>query len=122
MESGEDAARAAIREAFEETGCRVVHTVQVALERCSTQGPRPDGYRYPYPISFQAFYASVVEEMVPYTPNAECGLPQIVDISDTAVLGSLPRSFHGDIILHAHAMLVGLGLLEAQEKAEPGGG
>lgn len=76
VEPGESATAAACREVLEEGG---VHVAQEALAPLghvllTVLAPRPDGYRYPYPVSAQQVYlARLASSPVPAPlPGTEC--------------------------------------------------
>jgi 8-oxo-dGTP pyrophosphatase MutT (NUDIX family) len=54
-ETPEDAMR---REAKEETGATVGPATLFAVQKITLSGPKPDGYAYPYPESYQLMYFS----------------------------------------------------------------
>jgi 8-oxo-dGTP diphosphatase len=74
-EPGETLVEAAVREAFEEVGCVVGDPIPIGFLRMTCAGNIPEGYGYPYPVSFQQFFAAPVVEQVAYAINDECGLP-----------------------------------------------
>ena len=122
IESRETAEVAALREKFEEVGCVVVLLVAIALERCVLEGPCPDGYRYPYPVSFQTFYAAIVTDMSPYVENSECGQPVVLDVEDF-----LASEHHGigshakTIVRHAETVMKAAGFLPPEPKMRVAG-
>lgn len=68
----------AIRECFEETGAVVKECQPVGYFKSTTEGEKPDVYRYPYPISCQQFFAGIVDHIGGYVENDECLLPAVV--------------------------------------------
>lgn len=76
---GETVEQAAIREVWEETGCRVNEVVPIGFLRMISEAARPDEWRYPHPISYQQFFAGRVIEMVDFDENEECAAPVIFD-------------------------------------------
>lgn len=72
IEPGETAEQGAIREAREETGAAVEGLLPVGFFRSLTQAERPEGYRYPFPVSCQQFFAAIAERIEAYVPNDEC--------------------------------------------------
>ena len=75
IDPGETPEQAGVREVLEETGCRVEDVVVIGYLRMTTTGEKPEGYRYPFPVGFQVFYAGRVREIVPYEENDECLTP-----------------------------------------------
>jgi 8-oxo-dGTP diphosphatase len=83
VDKGETLVEAAIREALEETGCVVRDIVCVGHQRMTVEGDCPEGYQYPYPVSFQQFYAGRVERVTDYVENDECLAPvRLMDLSE----------------------------------------
>lgn len=78
VEKGESLRAAAIREAFEEVGCHLSEVVPIGFLRMITLGEKPEGYQYPFPVSFQQFFVARASEMVEYQPNDECGMPAFI--------------------------------------------
>lgn len=82
IEADETAEDAAFREAFEETGTTVSNVTPIGFLRMTSKAAgAPEGYAYPFPISYQQFFAGSVENVEPYTDNDECSAP--VKIYDT---------------------------------------
>lgn len=79
----EEVAVAAVRELWEEAGCRVSEVWPLAYHRnqCFT-GEMPEGYRYPFPVSYQQFMIGLVTEMVDYEDNSECGQPVLLTMEE----------------------------------------
>lgn len=75
IEPGETMRVAAKREGFEETGAHVNTLVPIGYLRMSSEGTVPADWKYPHPLSYQQFYAGMVDELVEYTPNEECAAP-----------------------------------------------
>ena len=88
IEDGETAEQAAFREAFEETGTTVSNVVPIGfLRMTSTADAAPHGYAYPFPLSYQQFFAGNVENIEPYTDNDECSAPvKIYDTLDRRII------------------------------------
>lgn len=72
----EDMDVAAARELWEEAGCRVSEVRPLAYHRnrCFVS-EMPEGYRYPFPVSYQQFMVGLVAEMADYHDNSECAQP-----------------------------------------------
>lgn len=82
VEPGESMKVAAKRETFEETGALMDSCFPVGIFRNTTEGQRPEGYRYPFPLSCQQFYAGVATALMRYVENDECLSPEIVKPGD----------------------------------------
>jgi 8-oxo-dGTP pyrophosphatase MutT (NUDIX family) len=82
IDPGENAIQAAIREAYEEVGVVATDVKPIGYLRQVIHGEKPDGYQYPYPISFQQFFMGKITRIDPYEPNEECGMPAIMRLDD----------------------------------------
>lgn len=51
------------REAYEEIGVRLRDLHAVAFEEIILKGSKPEGYKYPFPKSYQVFYVARVERL-----------------------------------------------------------
>jgi 8-oxo-dGTP pyrophosphatase MutT (NUDIX family) len=71
----EHPAVAARRETDEEAGASVTDLVPVGFMRSTTSGPKPDGYRYPYPVSCQQFFAGRIVALRDFVETDECKAP-----------------------------------------------
>jgi 8-oxo-dGTP pyrophosphatase MutT (NUDIX family) len=71
----EDVETAARREMWEEAGVRVGAVRPLAYHRNECFGEKPDGYRYPFPVSYQQFMVGIVTEVADYEDNPECTQP-----------------------------------------------
>lgn len=60
VDPGETLVQAATREALEETGCTVDNLIPVGFLRSQIGGQPPDGYHYPFPLSYQQFFVGRV--------------------------------------------------------------
>ena len=72
----------AAREAFEEAGAVVADLVPIGFLRARTTAAKPEGYRYPHPLSCQQFYAGRVTAMHDYVENDECLAPEALTPED----------------------------------------
>ena len=61
----------AVRETFEETGVRVRNPKLVAYKKIIIQSEKPDEYRYPYPVSYMAYYLCEISEETDFAGNDE---------------------------------------------------
>ena len=80
---------AAARECLEEVGCTIRDIRPLGYLRMVCGGDAPEGYRYPFPLSYQQFYYADVVDVLPYIENAECLSP--TRVSEDALLGH-PRA------------------------------
>lgn len=71
IDQGETPEQAAARETFEETGVRVCNPRLVAYKKITIHSPKPEGYRYAYPISYMLYYRCDVAEETPFAGNHE---------------------------------------------------
>lgn len=71
IERGETPAQAAIREVWEETNAKVEVIELIGIQELETFAPKPDGYRWPYPISAQIYYLCRLVELSPFEINVE---------------------------------------------------
>ncbi|NTF17034.1 NUDIX domain-containing protein [Agrobacterium rubi] len=72
----EDIAVTAARELWEEAGCRVSRLQPLAYLRNQCSADRmPQGYRYPFPVSYQQFMIGIVTDVAEYEDNPECAQP-----------------------------------------------
>jgi 8-oxo-dGTP pyrophosphatase MutT (NUDIX family) len=58
IDPGEGGAAAMRREAKEETGATIGPATLFAVQKITLKGPKPEGYAYPYPDSYQLMYVS----------------------------------------------------------------
>jgi 8-oxo-dGTP pyrophosphatase MutT (NUDIX family) len=71
LEPGEAPEAAARREAYEEAGARLGELHVLGYQRLRLLGPRPAGYRYAYPDSYQVFYWAQIEVLDEFLPTEE---------------------------------------------------
>jgi 8-oxo-dGTP diphosphatase len=71
IDAGEASQDAAVREVWEETSARVEIVELVGIQELEVFGPKPDGYRWPYPISVQVMYLCRLVELRPFEENHE---------------------------------------------------
>lgn len=50
----------------------------LAYHRNECSGEKPEGYRYPWPVSYQQFMVGIVTEMANYEDNPECAHPVLL--------------------------------------------
>lgn len=80
IDPGETPTQAAVRECLEETGYRVSHIRAIGYQMMTSLGKKPEGYKYPHPLSFQQFFVGRVMDYEPYVDNDECLQPEIMTI------------------------------------------
>jgi 8-oxo-dGTP diphosphatase len=86
VDPGETLADAAIREGWEEVGARITDLYPIGFLRMTIDGDVPEGYKYPYPVSYQQFFSGRITEVVDYIPNEECDVPfRCHDLSDPRI-------------------------------------
>lgn len=71
IEAGEDPEQALRREIYEETGVRAGELHLFAHQKIQLFCERPEGYKYPYPVSYQVFYWGRVSELEDFVPDHE---------------------------------------------------
>ena len=70
-DAGETPDATAVRETFEETGVRVKISKLAACQKITIIVPKPEAYRYPYPVSYMLYYLCDVVEETAFAGNAE---------------------------------------------------
>jgi 8-oxo-dGTP pyrophosphatase MutT (NUDIX family) len=108
IDPGETPREAAEREAVEEVGARVEDVRQLGFLRCISDGEPSAEYleKYPWPVSFQRFYAGRISEIVAHTMPEECHDPVLLDAD--AVANAAFR-YKNVAVLHAAAVDAVLG-------------
>ncbi len=71
VDEGETPEGAAVRETFEETGVHVKVIKLVGFKKVTVIGAKPENYKYPYPISYMAYYLCDLVEETPFTGNED---------------------------------------------------
>lgn len=71
IDSGESPEAAVIREVWEETGARVAIIDLIGIQELELLVPRPEGHRWPYPISIQVYYRCKLLELGAFKQNSE---------------------------------------------------
>ncbi len=71
IDEGESPEEAIVREVFEETGVVVKVSKLVAFNEVKINIPKPEGYRYPYPVSYMLHYLCEVAEEKPFEGNED---------------------------------------------------
>lgn len=89
IEPGEDGETATRREVREETGARMGELHPIGHQRLISMGIRPDGWRYPFPLAYQSFFAADLIAVHGTVDDEESGPPVLV--SDPDVLNAQTR-------------------------------
>jgi len=71
LHPGESPEAAMRRETYEETGAHLGDAHLIGYQKVRILAPMPPNYRYPYPESYQVFYAAPVLALDPFTGDAE---------------------------------------------------
>lgn len=71
IDPGETPEQAAIREVWEETYVRAEIVEPIGIQELEVFAPKPNGYRWPYPISVQVYYLCRLVEFADFATNAE---------------------------------------------------
>ena len=71
VEKGETPAETAHRELYEETGATVGRLRVLGYDKFIVHAARPEGYRYPFPISYQLFYLAMIASLERFPSNPE---------------------------------------------------
>lgn len=79
IETGENDERAARRETDEETGAQVGVLVPIGHQRLVSKGVAPEGWKYPFPLAYQSFFAGELLGIERIVDNEECAPPVMVD-------------------------------------------
>lgn len=71
VDEGETPEESAVRETFEETGVHVKVIKLVGYKKITVLNPKPEGWRYPYPTGYMAFYLCEVIEETSFDGNED---------------------------------------------------
>ncbi|MEM7124945.1 MAG: NUDIX domain-containing protein [Chloroflexota bacterium] len=71
IEPGESPEEAFHREVFEELAAKLNQVGILGYQKFIIQAPKPEGYKYPHPVSYQAFFWATVETLEPFVPTVE---------------------------------------------------
>lgn len=91
IEENETPEGAVFREVLEETGCHIADLKLVGHLRMIALGSKPIDYHYPFPLSYQLFYAARISKVDPFEDTSECGAPQFFTPADV-YKGKLPSN------------------------------
>jgi 8-oxo-dGTP diphosphatase len=109
LEPGETAEQAARREAVEEAAARLGELSLLGYQRVRLLGPRPEGYRNPYPDSYMLLFVAPVAALDPFEPNEDASARALVPPAD------LPGTFWGGFASNRRLHLAALA------RVRPGG-
>ncbi|MEM7130435.1 MAG: NUDIX domain-containing protein [Chloroflexota bacterium] len=71
IETSESPEEAAIREVWEETYAEVEIIELIGIQEVELFGPKPDGYRWSYPLNTQIYFLCRLVKLAPFEANAE---------------------------------------------------
>lgn len=71
IDTGESPEQSVTRETFEETGVHIKNVRLVAVKKITIAGVKPEGYRYPHPISYMLYYLGQVSEETAFEGNED---------------------------------------------------
>ena len=71
IEPDETPQQAAVREVWEETSARVEVLELIGIQELELFAAKPEGYRWPYPISVQVYFLCRLLELSPFETNDE---------------------------------------------------
>lgn len=71
VEDGETITETAIREVLEETNVKIKNLSLIGFDELHVNGNRPEGYDYPFPTSYLAYFLADVDEMLDFTAEFE---------------------------------------------------
>lgn len=71
IDPGETPAQAALREVREEACARVQIEELIGIQEVELFGPKPEGHRWPYPVTTQIFFLCRLETLEPFHKNSE---------------------------------------------------
>jgi 8-oxo-dGTP diphosphatase len=71
IEEGETPVQAVRRECFAETATHLADVTPLGFVELTLYGPKPEGYRYPYPTSYIISYFAMVSAMADFKPIEE---------------------------------------------------
>ncbi len=69
IDQGETPEQAVTRETFEETGVHVENPKLVAFKQITIHTSKPEGYRYPHPMSYMLFYLCDISQETNFIGN-----------------------------------------------------
>lgn len=71
IEIGESPEESFRREVLEETGAHLGAVGLLGYQKIVIHAPRPDGYKYPHPVSYQVFFWAQIDRLDPFEPTDE---------------------------------------------------
>lgn len=71
LEVGETVEEGVLRETLEETGVIIENIKPLAYMKIKILDTKPDGYIYPYPISYMVYFKGDIKEELPFEGNEE---------------------------------------------------
>lgn len=92
IEPGETPEETVRREVAEEAGARLGPLRVLGYQLIRIAAPKPVGYRYPYPDSFQLFYLSTVSFLDPFRSTEEALARQLFSPAEAMTLPWVQRN------------------------------
>ncbi|NJM41360.1 MAG: NUDIX domain-containing protein [Anaerolineae bacterium] len=71
IDPGETPEQAAVREVWEETYAHVEIIEPIGIQELELFGPKPERYKWPYPLSVQVYYLCRLVELCPFEATDE---------------------------------------------------
>lgn len=87
IDDGEKPEEAIIRETKEETGVDIEIIKSVGYQEITILGIKPNGYRYPFPLSYQLFFIAKVKNIGELDKNYECEERHFFDLEKALNIG-----------------------------------
>ena len=92
IEPSESPEQAVRREVVEETNATIRDLHLLGYARFNILAPKPDGYPYPHPVSYQVFYRGKVDQLKPFTPTLEAQSRRLFAPTEARQTGWVQRS------------------------------
>lgn len=90
IEKNETIEEAACREVYEETQAKLGRMGALGYWHYRILGPKPAGYKYPYPDSYMVYFWAQIEKLDPFQEDEETSDRRLLSLSD---LRDMPDAF-----------------------------